>query len=64
MKIILEYNETTGVVTLPDGYTHHIPQGSPMEVYKEGADRANIVQLVSLGVSAEDLLKLKTNGII
>jgi len=64
MKIILEYDPVTSMVTLPDGYQHVLPAGIPVDKYEVGAPPVDIVQLVSLGVNADELLKLKTNGII
>ncbi|MDR9502688.1 MAG: hypothetical protein RI601_12925 [Desulfurivibrionaceae bacterium] len=64
MKIALNYDERTGNVTDNKGSLILRWMGLEEFEIQEKQDGKEIIQLVSLGVSPDDLIKLKENGLL
>ena len=61
MKILVDYDQTTGAVTLPDGY---ITYGVAGAQFNEHKDESSILDLVKQGLTADDLINLKKQDLI
>jgi hypothetical protein len=66
MQIIVDYDIGSNTVSCPTGgYIGQYPPDVGVEPFIKDTDKdTNIVDLVKLGVTAEDLIKLKREGII
>lgn len=62
MKILVDYDKSTGELTLPDGSTHFVAIGLSFKAYEEPT--TPLKELVAAGMSADDLIKLKHGGVI
>lgn len=62
MKILLDYNETTGNVH--DKAGNYIGSFMGVVPFEQEKDHSATVELMKLGCSADDLIKLKANGLL
>ncbi len=62
MKVILEYDEETGQIKDSTGVV--IAAWHNLSYFDEVKDGQDVAQLMSLGASVDDLLRMKAAGII
>lgn len=62
MKILVEYDKSTGEIALPDGSTYFVAKGLSFKAHEE--PNTPLKELVAAGMSADDLIKLKHGGVI
>ena len=64
MKILVDYNEQTGVITTKNGLITTIGGAIGFEQAKEQKPLAEVLEMLRSGTSADDLVKLKAADII
>lgn len=69
IKIVLDYNPVSGEILIPDSGTY-IAAFTGLELHElieptiESINQYTIVELVKLGISTDDILKLKYNNLL
>jgi hypothetical protein len=61
MKIVLEYDESTGLITSGNGMTTTLFGMIGVEEYRSAAP---VLELVKQGLSTDDIVKLRNNDLI
>ena len=62
MKITLEYDESTGSITDKIGtYVAGVPG---LVTFEPESSNSDVIALVKLGVSSDDIIKMKNNDLI
>ena len=62
MKIVLEYDEATASLTDKSGI--YVAAVVGLVSFEEENNNKDIIELVKLGVSSDDIIKMKHNGLI
>ena len=61
MKIVLEYDESTGLLTDANGTTCYMLNAKGVE---PSIAKADIIEVLKQGVSPDDLVKMRNGGLV
>ena len=61
MKILVDYDKTSGFITIENGETYITRSDMSVTEHKQNSD---IVEMIKLGATPDEIIKLKHNGVI